>query len=219
MTDRFPDLPAKMRRLKVDHRGFPVPWFVAWVDGEPQFPVADQRKWLLAVRRGMCWVCGGPLGRLHAFVVGPMCVVNRTTGEPPCHPECARFSARNCPFLTKPRMKRVGEVNIPCGVHDGAGIAIKRNPGCAAVWITVGKTWRTFDANGTGTLIDLGTRPHRVEWYALGREASRGEVMDSITSGLPLLEETIEQEAPEDRGGALVELENRKAFAFALLPV
>jgi hypothetical protein len=215
MNDRFPDLPAKMRSLPVDHRGFPVPWFVAWVNGEPQFPVADARKFGGAINHGLCWVCGGALGRLHAFVIGPMCVINRTTGEPPCHPECARFSARNCPFLTKPRMKRVGEQNLPCGTVDGAGIAIKRNPGCAAVWVTRGKSWKTFSDGSGGYLINLGN-PYAIEWYALGVEATREQVMDSINSGLPILEEMVAQD--DDPTGAAWELEQRKAAAWELLP-
>jgi hypothetical protein len=210
---RFPDLPNKMRSLPVDHRGFPVPWFVAWVDGEPQFPIADGRKFAVALNQRRCWVCGHELGRLEAFVIGPMCVVNRTTGEPPCHLECARFSARNCPFLTKPRMKRVGEENLPCGVVDGAGIAIKRNPGCAAVWIVKPRTWRLFSDGQGGQLINIGEGPpHAVEWYALGREATRAEVMDSVESGLPLLQQYV------DSDEAAAELARRIIVTKELLP-
>lgn len=207
---RFPDLPGKMRRLPVDHRGFPVPWFVAWVDGEPCFPVADGRKFNEALEKDLCWVCGGSLGRLAAFVIGPMCVVNRTTSEPACHPECARFSARNCPFLTKPRMKRVGEENLPCGTVDGAGVPIKRNPGCAAVWITKhrGKPFATPDG---GFLIDIG-EPYSVEWYANGTDADRATVIESIQSGVPLLLELV------DGIESGMELMRRLAAAGDMLP-
>ena len=104
---RFPDLPATMRDLPVDHRGFPVPWFVAWIDGKPSFPVADGAKMALAVRQGLCWVCGGKLPKMRASVIGPMCAINRTISEPQSHLECARFSARRCPFMANPRMGRL----------------------------------------------------------------------------------------------------------------
>ena len=213
MTSRFADFPARMRHLPIDHRGFPVPWFVAWVDGVPQFPVADGRKFDLAWEQERCWVCGGKLGRIKAFVVGPMCAVNRTSSEPPSHLECARFSARNCPFLTRPRMKRVGEENLPCGTQDPAGTMIRRNPGVALVWMTLrGRRW---DDGRGGTLFDIG-KPHRVEWYAQGRPALRSEVMESVASGLPILTDMAEQD--HDPLAALSEFRTRLAAAMELVP-
>lgn len=210
---RFPDLPAKMRQLPVDHRGFPVPWFVAWVDGLPQFPVADGAKLDRAWRDRQCWVCGGKLGRVSAFVIGPMCAVNRTSSEPPSHPECARFSARNCPFLTKPRMKRVGQDNLPIAVQRPAGEMIERNPGVALVWLTLRPS--AFGDGRGGILYDIGL-PHVVEWYAQGRQATASEVRESIESGLPLLEEMCARDS--DPTGARAELSARMATAMGLMP-
>jgi hypothetical protein len=31
------ELPLRMRGLPLDERGYPVPWFVAWIDGKPEF--------------------------------------------------------------------------------------------------------------------------------------------------------------------------------------
>lgn len=33
----------------------PVPWFVAWIDGKPEFRVADGAKFKLAVEQALCW--------------------------------------------------------------------------------------------------------------------------------------------------------------------
>jgi hypothetical protein len=212
-ADRFPDLPRKMRGLLVDHRGFPIPWFVAYVDGQPQFPIADGRKFDIAWEKKRCWVCGGEIGRLKVFVIGPMCAVNRTSSEPPSHLECARFSARNCPFLTKPRMKRVGGENVACGAEAPAGEMIARNPGVALVWTSL-NPHRWDDGRG-GKLYDIGD-PHAVEWYAEGRLATREEVMASITSGLPILEDMCRQDP--DSAGAFAELNRRTAAALELVP-
>ena len=57
------DLPLRLRKLPLDPRGYPVPWFVAWVDGVPEFRAVDGRKFVQAVRAKLCWVCGEPLGR------------------------------------------------------------------------------------------------------------------------------------------------------------
>lgn len=214
MADRFPDLPHHMRALPVDHRGFPVPWFVAWKDGKPLFPVADGDKLGRAHKFDLCWVCGGKLGRFRASVIGPMCAVNRTISEPQSHVECARFSALRCPFLSQPRMKRVGEHMLPVERSEAAGDGIKRNPGATAVWIERQKT-KPFKVHN-GYLFELGD-PHAVEWYANGREATRAEVEHSIETGIPLLMESIAKEAPARRPAAIAELNRRRADVSRLL--
>jgi len=206
MSARFPDLPARMMGLPVDHRGFPVPWFVAWVDGEPQFPVADGRKLGIAHKFEKCWVCGSPLGRYRASVIGPMCAINRTISEPQSHVDCAIFSARNCPFLSRPRMKRVGAENLPMGVISAAGNGILRNPGVACVWVERAQS-QAFRV-GNGVLFRLGD-PTEVHWFAEGRAATAREIMESIDSGMPLLVAETDKELPWVRDKARQELRAR----------
>jgi hypothetical protein len=175
-------LPLRLRQLPVDARGYPVPWFVAWHDGQPEFRAMDARKWRDAVQLKLCWVCGQPLGRWLAFPIGPMCAVNRVTAEPPSHRECAEWSIRNCPFLSQPRMVRresgLSEVEEP------GGQMIRRNPGVTCLWITRG--YEVFN-DGTGKpLITVGA-PEIVTWWTEGRAATRAEVEASIESGLPIL--------------------------------
>lgn len=202
------DIPKRMRRLPVDERGWLVPWFVAWVDGKPDHRVVDASKLLEAIRFRRCWLCGDALGARGAFVLGPMCAVNRTNGEPPSHYECARFAVESCPFLTQPRAARRGDpMSEIDGTVSSAGCPIKRNPGAIGIWVT--RTWRPFrpHAGVAGTLIELG-EPERVEWYSRGRPATRDEVEESIRTGLPLLREQAEAQEREEPGcGALAALE------------
>src|SRR5580692_7475343 len=97
-------LPRRMTALPIDERGYPVPWFVDWIDGKPEFRAMDPRKFVRAIKEKLCWVCGQRLGVNVCFVAGPMCGINRTSSEPPSHRECAVWSAQNCPFLNNPRM-------------------------------------------------------------------------------------------------------------------
>src|SRR5436190_5515495 len=131
-------LPERMRDLPVDGRGYPVPWFVDWLNGKPEFRAMDPAKWVRAIKEKCCWVCGKRLGVNLAFTIGPMCGVNRTTSEPPSHLECARWSARNCPFLNNPRMVRRQDelVNDEQARENVAGCPIMRNPGVVLLWIT-----------------------------------------------------------------------------------
>lgn len=180
-------LPMRMKSLPRDDRGFPVPWFVDWIDDKPEFRAMDGRKYLLAISENRCWVCGEKMGITKAFVAGPMCGINRTSAEPPNHVECARWSAVNCPFLSNPRMVRREDENFNKTSHlkNGAGHAILRNPGVAMVWIT--REYEVFDDGKGRPLIQMG-EPESVEWYCEGRIAARGEVQASIDSGLPNLQ-------------------------------
>lgn len=210
-------LPERMASLPTDHRGFPVPFFVQWQNGKPLFPVMDTRKFVRAVRGGLCWVCGQKTFAYKCFVIGPMCCINRINAEPPNHYECARFSALNCPFLAQPRMRRVTTTNEAGEVvyrdevmGQPAGHMIARNPGVSCVWIT--KSFKPFDDGRGGTLMDLGPAV-RLEFYAKGRQATRAEVEESVRTGLPALMAAAQQDGPE----AVKEMEaRRRAFVAAL---
>lgn len=191
-------IPPRIARLPIDARGYPVPWFVAWIEGAPEFRAMDVDKWTRAVRERRCWMCGDTLGRYLSFVIGPMCGVNRTTSEPPCHLECAEWSARNCPFLSRPQARRREDdvVNASCAAN-APGFAITRNPGVTLIWTC--RRYRVFkspaggSANG-GRLIEL-SDPEHVRWYACGRPATREEVEASVESGLPALDAMCDKDS------------------------
>jgi hypothetical protein len=197
------EVPTKMRTLPRDKHDRPVPWFVSWIDGQPDFRVIKPDAIRDAIRFDRCWVCGQRRGRIGTFVIGPMCAVN-----------CARYSAQACPFLTTPAMTR-RERHMPEGATSPAGEMIRRNPGVALLWSS--KTWKTFTA-GNGLLIDIG-EPLTVEWYAHGRLASRDEVLASIASGLPLLREMCDQERTvAGREKARAQLDRQHDDAMRLVP-
>jgi hypothetical protein len=174
-------IPLRMSRRPISDQGYPVPWFVAEIDGQWDFRVIGPGKMYDAYHKRLCWLCGEKLGRHLCFVIGPMCSINRVNSEPPSHLECALYAAKACPFLSKPRMRR-NEVELP----DGPAIAgqhLSHNPGAMAIWIT--KSYAPFKVTG-GTLFKLGD-PTNVLWYAEGRPATREEVMTAIHKGLPHL--------------------------------
>jgi hypothetical protein len=175
-------LPARMRTLPVDERGYVVPWFVAWEDGKPEFRAMDTGKWVRAINNRLCWVCGERMGKWVTFVIGPMCGINRTSSEPPCHLDCARWSARNCPFLNNPEMMRRPDPRID--MSKVAGIAITRNPGVVMLWTT--KDYSVFKDQRNMPLITFGD-PESVEWYACSKIATREQVIASVDSGFPAL--------------------------------
>lgn len=216
-TAPAPALPRAMRRLPTDKHGRPVPWFVHWTDdGVPDFRIVRRGGIEDALRFGLCWVCGTPRGRHAAFVVGPMCAVNRVSAEPPAHLDCALYSALACPFLTTPTMHR-RERGLGERV-DPAGVMVPRNPGVALVWSS--RTWAPFDVPAgpgiaPGVLFGLG-EPTAVSWWREGRPATGAEVRASIDSGLTLLEAECDRE--RDPAAARAELGVQLAAALALVP-
>jgi len=206
---RHQGLPIRMRHLPISDEGFPVPWFVAFVDGKADFRCIGPGKLHKAIRLQLCWLCGYPLGRFVSFVIGPMCAINRTSAEPPCHRECAEYAVRTCPFLTRPRMRR-NEKDLP--EHQlPPGEMITRNPGVALIWTTRGYTVRQVD---NGVLFYLGAAPTSLQWFANGKHATRAEVQHSIATGLPLLQRMAQEESAE----AVRELQVQVGRAMQLLP-
>jgi hypothetical protein len=201
-------IPYHMRNRPISATGFPVPWFVANVDGAPDFRVVDTPKIGRGFHGDLCWLCGDKMGKFKCFVIGPMCAINRTSAELPCHRDCAVYAARACPFLTKPRMRR-NTADMPEHQSPG-GIMLERNPGVVLLWITL--SYRPFKVDG-GSLFAIGD-PVRVEFYSQGRHATRAEIIESIDSGMPHLRGLA---ALEGRA-ALADLDARYHKAMKLLP-
>lgn len=218
MTSRLVDtvpMPPRIAQLPRNTVGYPIPWFVATLDdGTRDFRIADQKRHIDALRDKLCWVCGGPAGAFSAFTIGPMCAVNRISGEPPAHRDCAIYSATVCPFLANPGMRR-REARKPEGVVPAAGDPILRNPGVALVWVTRSYKVIRPDAGNAGLLCEIGD-PTETLWFAEGRSATRAEVLASMESGLPILREACQRD--DDPAASVRMLDAEYGRALALLP-
>lgn len=202
-----------MAALPRDHTGRPIPWFTHIDDdGTPDFRVIGHRKIPDAVNMGKCWVCGQPLGSFKAFTIGPMCAVNRVSAEPPGHRECAVYSATTCPFLSRPEMVR--RERDMADYAPPAGISIERNPGVTLIWVT--KKYGMFSDGQGGRLFDIG-QPVETIWFRQGRPATRAEVLESIESGMPILEAQAAAE-PRQPQAALAQLARQKTRALQRIP-
>lgn len=202
----LPPLPERMKSLPLDPRGYPIPWFVGTVEGKRDFRVADRRKRVLAVKNHLCWICGQKLGRYLAFVIGPMCAVNKNTSEPPSHRDCALFAVQACPFMLLPQAQYR---KAPEGGKFAPGL-LPGNPGAYCVWITESfKPYRIADS----WLITVGD-PVETLWFSEGRPASRQQILDSFDRRLPLLRDIAKSESPE----AEAHLQAQVDKTMALLP-
>lgn len=200
--------PGPIRGLALDKHHRRIPWFVH-VDGDgvPDFRVMRAQAMVDAVQKELCWICGTRRGNDTVFPIGSMCAVNRVAPEPPSHRMCAIYSAKACPFLSTPGMRR-----RPRGLEEvTSDFHLTRNPGVVAIWHT--RRWQTFrDPKGI-PLWRVG-EPTKVLWFREGRAAAREEVMRSIDTGLPALRETALQQGQQ----AVDELEAQLAAAMKYLP-
>ena len=219
MSDSTAVVPPRVARLPKDKHGRPVPWFVAWIDGAPDFRIVGQNKIAQALSAAKCFICGDALGRWLTFPVGPMCTINRTAPEPPCHKDCAIYAVKACPFLTRPGMRR-RQAGLPAGLSldtHAPGVSIEHNPGVTALWTT--RSHQPFDDGKGGVLFQMGD-PEEVLWFAQGRAATRAEAEDSLADELAVLRELTERAA----GGSppaeeLAALEAAYQVALRYLPV
>jgi hypothetical protein len=203
-----PDLarraPDRIKLLPRDDRGFPIPWFVH-IDaaGVPDFRIIGAGKVEQALLTNVCWICGRKLAKNKAFVVGPMCAINRTTAEPPSHRSCAMFAAQVCPFLSQPRMRR-NTKGLPDERKEPGGTMLLHNPGVCCVWVTHEFAVMPVD---NGTLFRLGN-PVEVRWLCHGQPATRREVVQAMDKGLPILIDVAKEES-EDALKALLQAVHR----------
>lgn len=208
----LPELPDTMRGLAVDERGYPVPFFVALIDGKPDHRVVDPAKLWRCVRKHLCWICGQRLTKPAVSVVGPMCGINRVSSEPPMHEACARFSVQACPFLSKPQMHR-REAGMPEGLVEASGNMLLHNPGVSLLWWTERvEMFKVPPRPGqSGVLFDIG-KPLKVEWWTQGRQATRQEVERAVAAGLPKLTAAAESAAE------LLDIQKRLEQLHELMP-
>lgn len=185
----LPLMTKRLRELPVDPRGYPVPFFVAKVNGQWDFRVVDPAKIELCVRQKLCWICGDKMHGMVSFVAGPMCALNRVSSEPPMHVSCACFTVRACPFILNPMATRRVANEPPKAPPPG--IMIERNPGVSMIWSCL------HFRREPNKLFVMGP-PATVGWFREGRFATRAEVMASIDSGIPILRSMCRSPEEED---------------------
>jgi hypothetical protein len=208
----LPAPPPRLARRPIDARGFPVPFFVASIDGIPDHRVMDPDKLRDCVRFSLCSLCGEKLGAHTTFAIGPMCAVNRISADPPGHFECMDYAARACPFLTRPKAhRRIDEQTPWDDPTSTVGLPELRNPGVVLLWTSPYRVIRD-PVGKRGVLFELRS-PHGLQILAEGRTATETEVRASFESGVEILRITAEQEGPK----AIAHLEALAATARALL--
>lgn len=101
------EIPKKLGHLKIDSRGYPVPYFVSWIDGKPEFRFLLKERLDMIIKRKVCHICGKKLPNdCFYFITGPMGLQNRISTDAAMHRLCAEFSIIACPHLYRQKAER-----------------------------------------------------------------------------------------------------------------
>jgi hypothetical protein len=205
----LPIPPARLALRPRDRHGRIVPAFAADVDGQPDHRIASTDAIRRASEMRLCFLCDLPLGPYGAFVIGPMCLVNRVSPEPPSHRTCAEFAVQACPFLTNPTMRR-RKTGIPEAAVEPDGNMCLRNPGVCAVYTT--QEWN----RQRGRDLFGFRNPFEVSWWTRGRRATYPEALDGMVSGLEILRAEADQDTNPERAHSILAVQYERALE--LLP-
>lgn len=94
------EIPKELSHLKLDERGYPIPYFVTPTDGKPEFRFLDPERIKMIVQRKVCHICGKRLQPDNFyFIAGPIGLQNKVGSDAPMHLGCAEFSLRACPHM------------------------------------------------------------------------------------------------------------------------
>src|SRR5260370_2301168 len=85
------------------HRGLPVPFAQAVLNGVPDFRTVDPQKTLQCIEEKLCAICGCLLGEKSYFIGGPRSKASRLFKDPPMHQKSAEFVSQTLPFFSGPK--------------------------------------------------------------------------------------------------------------------
>lgn len=103
-------IPEFLSHLKVDERGYPIPFFVKWIKGKPDFRILDEHNRELCIKDRLCSICGKVMEDIFFyFISGPIGFHNKVSTDAPMHENCARYSLSVCPHLLYQRAERRDE--------------------------------------------------------------------------------------------------------------
>ncbi len=105
MSPRNVPIPALMKHLPLDKRGYPTIPLVMKDENGPKFAVNNEEVRQRFLVEDRCGVCGNKLYRARWLVGGPgsAFLENGAYIDPPMHGECMHYALKVCPYLAAPR--------------------------------------------------------------------------------------------------------------------
>lgn len=189
-------VPPRMASLAVDHRGYPVPYFVKIINGEPDFRVLDLDRLYRCANLDLCQICGTKHDKIVWFVAGPTFVMNQSSAEPPMHRECAEYALKTCPFMLYPKAERAKKA-LPedAGFNYSLGNVVLKKPPVFAMCGT--EHYSTSCNEERGLYFQAGDFVE-VDWWAAGLKVGRGQALEGLLLSTQQIKDRVFQGGDSD---------------------
>ncbi len=217
------EIPARMRHLPKDRRGYPVPANVL-VDkhGKPHFTINDEEKRQTHLRKKRCPICEGALLRGRWTVGGPASAFMEAGAyiDPPMHHECYRYAMQVCPYLALPSFSK----RIDAGTLKKEDVEAHRilvDPTVLAarppLFVGVMHIGEEYQTDIFGRIERFKPkRPYRnIEYWQDGKELSAAEGKAIADAYLEEQAQSMLKTVSESTGPSIIELRGKRAKADA----
>jgi len=195
----FP-IPEQMQHLKLDSRGFPIP-FVVLVDktGKPHFTVNAIEMQMRCLQENLCHVCGKGLYGPAWFAGGPLSAFHPhgTYIDGAMHGDCMHYAMQVCPYLAAPNYRnRIDDKTLKlAGNETFKGAVIRDNtmiPDRPVLFVTVLALGESL-TQSDGAIYHTPNKPYlAVEYWQGGKRLTQ-------EAGDALVQEVLNLPVPEPR--------------------
>lgn len=168
-------LPRHMRNLPV-HRGYPVPFIVARLNGDYIFAINDSRRVLRCINEKRCSVCGIRLEPILWWAAGPVAALDPHGAykDTAMHHDCMTYALRVCPYLVLRNWRNGVATEAAIELAQKANVSTIDTtmiPGRPEVFIAVASRSYRMSDGGPGGLVQIPERPFlAVEYWRLGQK-------------------------------------------------
>lgn len=171
------DIPKELAHLKIDKRGYPVPFFVSWINGDPEFRYLDKARIDMIIDNKVCHICGKKLHKDYCyFISGPLGYQNRISSDAGMHRVCAEFSLMACPHLYLQKAERRDNDELGKAIASAPSPVIRDKPSC--LFLIKASKFKIVLHNGQ-KLLRYTPVSHELYTYENGR--LQKEIIDKTT--------------------------------------
>jgi hypothetical protein len=169
-------IPTLMKRLPLDHRGYPIPFVVQRDDkGLPLFVANNSVAVWKCIKQRLCAICGTRLASRWWFVGGPGSAFhpNGMYFDSGMHGECMRYALQVCPYLATPARSRINDntlAKLETRISDALLVDRTHDPKRPPLFVAVMCSGQSLEPNDMETPYLRPLRPYQdVEFWRDGQ--------------------------------------------------
>lgn len=185
-------IPAYMKDLKMDSRGYPIPYIIFCdTNGVYHFKINDHKKTMECLDTRICAICGRGLGKDMWLAGGPLAAFHPDGAyiDTPMHHECGQYALQVCPYLATRFYKEI-EIDLSkVAAKDNVFIDPTMIPGRPDLFVFIKiSDFKTIPGKLPGQKYVIPSRPYlETEFWNKGQRLSEMQAEVILTKGRSLL--------------------------------